>query len=287
MNVLITGTSSGFGKEASEMLAERGHTVVATMRNTEGKNKEAADQLSALDHIHVVEMDVSDDRSVNQGVAAAIEKAGGLDVVINNAGIMNMGVTETFTAADVSTIFDVNTIGPVRVINAILPHLREKQSGLIINISSIVGALPMPFTGAYSGTKAALEVISDDYAATLAGSGIESVVLEPGGFPTTQLQANFVQPSNGDLMAAYPAAQAVLEGFGESLGELFKDGTPDTNDVSKALVELIESPAGTRPARTVVDPLSADVVRKYHQQKSALSAQFVALYSGQDQTVAA
>ena len=266
------------------MLAGRGHTVVATMRNTGSKNKKAADQLRGLDHIHVVEMDVSDDRSVNQGVAAAIEKAGGLDVVINNAGIMNMGVTETFTAADVSTIFNVNTIGPVRVINAVLPHLRERQSGLIVNISSVVGALPTPFTSAYSGSKAALEVISDDYAATLAGTGIESVVLEPGAFPTTQLQANFVQPSNGDLMAAYPAAQAVLEGFGESFGQLFKDGTPDTNDVSKALVELIESPAGTRPARTVVDPLSADVVRTYHQQKSALSAQFAALYGGGNQS---
>ena len=287
MNILITGTNSGFGKDAALLLAERGHTVVASMRNTEGKNKEAANELRGADNIHVVEIDVGDDRSVNDGVAMAIEKAGGLDVVVNNAGVMNMGVTETFTTDDVAKIFNVNTIGPVRVTNAVLPHFRGKKAGLIINVSSVVGALPFPMSGAYCASKAALEVISDDYAATAGAFGIESVALEPGAYPTTQLQANFVLPSNGDLITEYPGAKRALDSAGEAFWEIFKDSMPDPRDISKALVELIESPAGTRPARTVVDPYSGDVVRAYHEQKSAVASQFGAMSGGESQSAPA
>ena len=139
MNILITGTSSGFGRRAVETLAAKGHTVVASMRGVSGKNAEAAESIEGWSKdssakVFVVELDVADSASVKKGVAEAIDKASGLDVVVNNAGIVNMGVQEAFSIEQAKQVFDVNTFGPMRVTNAVLPHLREKKAGLIIHI---------------------------------------------------------------------------------------------------------------------------------------------------------
>jgi NAD(P)-dependent dehydrogenase (short-subunit alcohol dehydrogenase family) len=279
MNILITGASSGFGKAAAQTLAKGGHTVVATMRGTDGKNKASADELAGTDNIHVVDIDVTSDDSVNKGIAQAIEKAGGLDVVVNNAGIAGMGVSESFTVDDVKSIFDVNTFGPVRVANAVLPHFREKKAGLIVNIATIVAQFPFPYMGAYCASKAALEVLSDDYAATASSVGVETVVLEPGAYPT-EIYGKMVAPSKGDLTASYPGAGETMEGMGKGFATLFENLKPNPQDVVDGLVKLIETPAGKRPARTVVDGLSGKVVEAHHEARAAKGGEFMALYAG-------
>ena len=118
--ILITGASSGFGRDAAETLFRAGHTVYASMRGAQGKNREAAESLRKLG-IETVELDVSDDASVEAGVKKVLAEAGKIDVLVNNAGIMSAGVTEAFTAEQAKVIFDTNVSGLLRVTRAVLP----------------------------------------------------------------------------------------------------------------------------------------------------------------------
>src|SRR6266446_5149742 len=141
--ILITGTSSGFGRDTAETLRRAGHTVYASMRGVQGKNREAAEALRKLG-IRTVELDVSDDTSVEAGVKTVLTEAGKIDVLVNNAGIASAGVTEAFTTEQAKAIFDTNVIGLLRVTRAVLPSMRRQRDGLIINIGSILGRVTFP-----------------------------------------------------------------------------------------------------------------------------------------------
>src|SRR5258708_12771994 len=141
--VLVTGASSGFGRETAETLFRAGHTVYASMRGTRGKNREAAEALRKLG-ITTVELDVSDDASVEVGVKKVLVEAGKIDVLVNNAGIMSAGVTEAFTSEQAKVIFDTNVIGLLRVTRAVLPSMRHNLHALITHISSVLGRFPFP-----------------------------------------------------------------------------------------------------------------------------------------------
>src|SRR5215831_9611387 len=130
--ILITGTSSGFGRDTAETLHRAGHTVYASMRDAQGKNREAAEALRKLG-VKTVQLDVSDDASVEAGVESVLADAGKIDVLVNNAGIASAGVTEAFTTEQAQAIFDTNVIGLLRVTRAVLPSMREQHDGLIIN----------------------------------------------------------------------------------------------------------------------------------------------------------
>src|SRR6266516_6554259 len=154
--ILITGTSSGFRSDTAETLHHAGHTVYASMRGLEDKNHEAASALRKLG-IKTVELDVSDDASVEAGVEKVLAEAGKIDVLINNAGIGSDGVTEAFTTDQAKAIFDTNVIGLLRVTRAVLPSMRLQHAGLIINLSSILGRVTFPFLGIYGASKFAVE----------------------------------------------------------------------------------------------------------------------------------
>ena len=144
--ILITGASSGFGRDTAETLRRAGHTVYASMRGAQGKNREAAEALQTLG-IETVELDVSDDASVEAGVERVVAEAGNIDVLVNNAGIGSAGVTEAFTAEQTRVVFDTNVIGLLRVTRAVLPSMRRRRDGLIINIGSILGRVTFPLLG--------------------------------------------------------------------------------------------------------------------------------------------
>ncbi len=150
--ILITGASTGFGRDTAETLSRAGHKVFASMRHPEAKNRTHADALRGQ-NIEVVELDVTDSQSVDRAVATVITKAGRIDVLINNAGLLAAGVSEAFTPEQVTALFDVNVIGLHRVTRAVLPHLRRHNDGLIINIGSIVGRVTFPFFGIYGASK--------------------------------------------------------------------------------------------------------------------------------------
>ncbi|MCE7992882.1 MAG: SDR family oxidoreductase [Roseivirga sp.] len=250
--ILITGASGAFGSLAAKALITNGHSVVGTMRSVGAKNETIARSLQDLG-VHLVEMDVTDENSVNQGTEKAIELLGGLDVVINNAGIGAMGIQEFATADDMKTIFDVNVFGVQRLMRAVLPHLRSQGQGTIMHISSCIGRLAMPFYGTYSASKWALEALAESYRAELSAFGIESCIVEPGGMPTSFLDA-MLRPSDKSREASYgemsQAPEASFAGFHQAL---LANPLQRPEKVAEAISDLLDLPFGEKPFRTTVD----------------------------------
>ncbi|WP_078347680.1 SDR family oxidoreductase [Mucilaginibacter pedocola] len=182
--ILITGTSAGFGKLMVLELAKKGYNVAAAMRNVESKNAAAAAELDALPNVTVVEMDVTSTASVDAAVKRTIAKYGTIDVLVNNAGITGFGPLEAFSVEQMKRMFEVNLWGTVRGYLAVLPHMREKRSGLIINITSGLGLISAPYIAPYIGTKYAVEGMTESIRYEVKEFGIEAVTLQPGAFPT-------------------------------------------------------------------------------------------------------
>ncbi|MBL6448253.1 SDR family oxidoreductase [Fulvivirga sp. 29W222] len=232
-------------------LLEKGHQVAATMRNPLGKNKKIATELKDAGAI-IIEMDVTDTESVNSGVQQAIDALGGLDVVVNNAGRGVSGMQEHFTPEDFQQILDVNVIGVQRVNRAALPFLRKQGRGLLIHISSLLGRIALPFYGPYQSAKWAVEAMAENYRVELSGFGVQSTIIEPGGYPTS-FMTNLMTPSDSNRNESYgdfmdvPAMAAA--GFEEQL-----KNTPEQNPqkVADAVAHLIETPAKERPFRTTL-----------------------------------
>jgi NADP-dependent 3-hydroxy acid dehydrogenase YdfG len=183
--ILITGSSTGFGRNAAETLAERGYTVFATMRDSSGRNASTSEALRSLAgrkgwNLEVLDMDVTNENSVNWAVQQALDRAGHIDVVINNAGVVTLGVTEAYTVEQYQQVFDVNVLGVVRVNRAVLPAMRRRRNGLLIHVSSGAGRAVVPFSAVYCASKFALEAVADAYRFELSAFGIDSVLVEPG-----------------------------------------------------------------------------------------------------------
>jgi NAD(P)-dependent dehydrogenase (short-subunit alcohol dehydrogenase family) len=177
----ITGVSTGFGAALAELLLQNGDKVAATFRHPE-----QADEFSqkAGENGRGLVCDVTDEAQVKQAVADAIQALGHLDVVVNNAGYGSLGSIEEIDDAEVQRQFEVNVFGPLRVLRAVLPHLRERRSGHILNITSIGGLRAFPSAGIYHGSKFALEGIGESLALQVGPLGIKVTNIEPSGFRT-------------------------------------------------------------------------------------------------------
>ena len=169
--VLITGTSSGIGAACAARLAADGHRVFGTARGVAPAGPAGIEWLA---------LDVCDDAAVASGVARVIEAAGRIDVLVNNAGIGIAGAVEDTTPEDLVRQLDTNLLGPLRMVRAVVPHMRERGSGRIVQISSLAGRIGVPFQGAYSASKFALEGLSESLALELRPLGIDVVLVQPG-----------------------------------------------------------------------------------------------------------
>lgn len=177
----ITGCSTGFGRELAQVAAAKGATVVGTLRKQEQvKDFEAL----APGQIHAVIMDVTSTEAVNKGVAETIEKFGRIDVLVNNAGYGSLGPVEAVDDTEMHRQFDVNVYGPIRLIRAVLPHMRKQRSGSVLNITSIAGLNGFPGVGVYNGSKFALEGIGEALHHEVKHLGIKVTNIEPGPFRT-------------------------------------------------------------------------------------------------------
>lgn len=174
--VLITGCSTGIGRDLAQRLTQAGYTVVATARN----EKTLEDLPAALK----LPLDVTQSDSVQHAVTSTLQQFGRVDVLVNNAGYTMLGALEEVSDEQTRQVFDVNVFGVLRMIRAVVPHMREQRSGRIINISSIAGKLSTPVNGTYSATKFALEALSDALRMELVPFGIQVILVEPGAIKT-------------------------------------------------------------------------------------------------------
>ena len=251
--ILITGCSTGFGYNSAKYFAEKGHLVYATMRNINGKNAKPAVELKDISNsndfkIEVLEMDVTSDESVNSAVAQIPE----IDVLINNAGLGFGGPLEAFSSAQCLAQLDLNIVGTLRVAKAVLPGMRSRNSGLIIQVSSIAGRGAFPGFGVYHASKWGLEGLSEAMRYELAPLGIDVVIVEPGPF-STNFFGNIVPATNDDIASAYKHVGEFFDGFGKQVEEMFEDENAPTDPmiVVKIFENLINMPAGSRPLRTI------------------------------------
>src|SRR6267154_5101877 len=249
--ILITGTSSGFGRDTAETMHHAGHTVYASMRGVEGKNREAAEALRKLG-VKTVELDVSDDTSVEAGVENVLTEAGKIDVLVNNAGIASVGVTEAFTAEQAKVIFDTNVIGLLRVTRAVLPSMRRQRDGLIINIGSILGRVTFPFVGIYGASKFAVEALTDSFRYEVSQLGVEVVVVQPSAYPTNFL-TSIQMPAGTEVTKSYGEVGQIPDAMFKAFMSKFEGkDAPNPHDVAEAIAELVGQSKGSRATRTVV-----------------------------------
>ncbi|HEX6510536.1 MAG TPA: SDR family oxidoreductase [Chloroflexota bacterium] len=252
--ILVTGSTSGFGRLTVETLARQGYRVFAGMRAAAGKNAPAAKALRALAQrealaLQTIETDVTDDASVERAIAEITETIGRLDVVVNNAGVSYSGPLEAFTLEQVRQQFEINVFSVLRVNRAVLPQMRKQGSGLLLQIGSIVGRLGMPYLGLYGATKFALEGLTESYHYELAPFGIDAAIIEPGTYPTT-ISANRQVAADAERLALY---QAAMNAFTAPFYAENRSATPpDPQEVADAVARVIAQPAGERPLRTVV-----------------------------------
>jgi NAD(P)-dependent dehydrogenase (short-subunit alcohol dehydrogenase family) len=259
--IVISGAGSGFGALSARALADGGNTVYAGIRETAGRNagRVAEAREYAEEHgvdLRTVELDVSSQDSVDAGVAAIIEEAGRLDVVIHNAGHMVNGPTEAFTPEEMARVYDINVLSTQRLNRAALPHLREQGDGLVLWVGSTStrGGTP-PYLAPYFAAKAAMDALAVSYAAELARFGIETTIVVPGSFTSgTNHFANAGRPADGERAAEYDTLYGgMLESVAQRLAEQAPEDA-DASQVSDEIARIVALPDRTRPFRSHVDP---------------------------------
>jgi NAD(P)-dependent dehydrogenase (short-subunit alcohol dehydrogenase family) len=219
------------------------------MRDPGGRNAQHASELRSLAereslHLHVLELDVTDDASVERAVRTVVDHSGGVDVAINNAGYGLFGLTEAVTTEQARQLMDTNFFGPVRINRAVLPHMRRQRSGLLMYISSGAGRVVIPTMGFYCASKFALEALAEAYSYELAGQGIESVIVEPGAYQTAVF-GNSVVVADASRAGSYGAVNQ----FADKIGTALANSAGNARDVADVVLRIIETPAGQRQLR--------------------------------------
>jgi NAD(P)-dependent dehydrogenase (short-subunit alcohol dehydrogenase family) len=279
---VITGASRGIGELTAKKLAQRGHPVYATMRNIDGRNAEAAGNLKRWAEqynapLSVVELDVTSTESITHAITK-IENERPIDVLINNAGIMPVGVTEAFSSKQTQSYFDVNMFGVAAMSQAVLTGMRQRQEGLLIHLSSSAGRLAIPYFGIYCASKWAMEAYAECLNYELAPFNIQSVLVEPSGH-ATDLVNTAPSPNLATVIEEYGAHANGREKLLAMFMDLFAQGHAgnDAQNVAERIAELVEM-EGPRPLRTQVgddmgvsaindatSPIQTDLIKQLSQ----------------------
>ncbi|KAF1722874.1 SDR family oxidoreductase [Pseudoxanthomonas japonensis] len=260
--ILVTGASSGFGALTARRLADAGHTVYASMRDTQGRNAPQVEDATRYANEHgvdlrTVELDVLSDASAQHAIAHILREASRIDVVVHNAGHMVFGPTEAFTAEQFIEQYDVNVVGTQRVNRAVLPHLRQQRNGLLVWVgsSSTRGGTP-PYLAPYFAAKAAMDSVAVSYSTELSRWGIETSIVLPGAYTSgTNHFAHSGKPADAARAAEYESGpyaglpDRILEGL-----KSLEPADADVADVAAAIVRVVGLPHGERPFRVHVDP---------------------------------
>jgi NAD(P)-dependent dehydrogenase (short-subunit alcohol dehydrogenase family) len=254
--IIVTGSASGFGLQTVQILAKKGHTVYATMRNINTKNAEVARGLKTWAKandadIRIIELDVTSVTSVKKAMTQIIQDGGQIDVLINNAGLLIWGLSETLSTKQLEQIFQVNVFGADRMNKAVLPYMRLQNSGLLIQLSSGLSRLHLPYLGAYSATKAAIDTLAETLHYELRETGIDSIIIQPGAYPSTDLFTKLIPADT----------PSVANNYGE-FGSKIKQGirtmfthtqqSREPIEVAHLIAEIIDSPREKRKLWTAI-----------------------------------
>jgi NAD(P)-dependent dehydrogenase (short-subunit alcohol dehydrogenase family) len=182
---LVTGASGGIGKETALALVAAGYEVVGTARD--------ASKAAPLSGVTFVDLDVASQESVTSAVGQVIERFGRIDLLVNNAGVGSIGAAEETSVAQAQKVFDINVFGVMRMVQAVLPHMRAQHSGRIINLSSVQGFLPAPYMAVYGASKHAIEGYSESLDHEVREYGIRALIVEPA-YTNTGFEANSARP---------------------------------------------------------------------------------------------
>lgn len=258
--VLITGCSSGFGRATAALFLARGWNVIATMRSPKPMLFEESERLL------VTTLDVTDPNSVSTAIVEGIARFGQIDVLVNNAGVGLFSAFEATPGDVIQKIFETNTFGVMAVVRAVVPHMRERGSGTIINVTSSVGIAPMPLVAVYTASKYAIEGFSESLAYELGMFGVRVKIVEPGLAPSTSFAAN----SDGrrdDLMPL--AYSAYADRYLKSMQDYPTAYTTET-DVAEAVYA-----AATEDGDRLRYPAGADSVMLAEMRESLSEQAFV------------
>ncbi len=225
--VLITGGSSGIGKSIGLYLQSKGHKVYGTTRNLS--------KYIDFESFELLELEVTDPASIRSAVQQVLDNESRLDVLVNNAGIGITGPIEETPHKEILKAFDVNFNGPLHLIKAVLPQMRLQKSGLIINITSIAGAMGLPYRGIYSATKGAMEMVSEALRMEVKDFGIQITTIAPGDFATNIAERRYHAPIEGQ--------SPYSKGYGKTLQMINEevDAAEDPILVAKKVLEIINT----------------------------------------------
>ena len=251
MRILVTGAGSGIGRATAEVLTERGHEVVATARRL--------DVLDDLDVAQRLALDVTDDASV----AACVAEAGRIDALVNNAGITETGPMETYPHEVLLKMFETNVFGPMRMVRALVPAMRERGEGVVVNVTSVEGRVAAPLAGGYCGTKHALEALSESLAFEVGHFGVRVVIVEPGYIAPGMRNA----VRHGEGGTVYEELRRQWSGADETM--VGPSGRPGPELVGHAIAEAIADP--DTPLRV---PVGADAEMVLGARKQLGDAEF-------------
>jgi NADP-dependent 3-hydroxy acid dehydrogenase YdfG len=281
--IFITGTSTGFGKLMTITLSKAGYTVIAGMRGTTNKNEAVAKELSALPNIHVQEIDITDDDSVNSAINKTITTFGHVDVLVNNAAVAGFGLLEAYSIDQVRNMFEVNFFGVLRTYQAVLPSMRKNKSGLVINITSGASGHTLPFMIPYLASKFGVESITEGLQDELSDYGIENVSIQPGVYPT--------EMNNGSKAGIHADKADILEQYGEAATQKFNamggamfgkmaEFKMDPQTIADGVLKLVNMQNGTRPLRYPLDAIAQGTDIEFVNARAAAKAKWTAKYSG-------
>jgi NAD(P)-dependent dehydrogenase (short-subunit alcohol dehydrogenase family) len=252
-NWLITGVSRGLGKALAEAALARGDTVIGTVRDGDPLIAKGAGVF------HRLSLDMRDPQAIEAVAARTLELVDRLDVVVNNAGHGLLGPIESVSDAEMTSLFETNVFGPVRLIRAVLPRLRAQRSGHIINITSIAGRAPNPGSGVYAATKAALEGLSKALSHELAPLGIKVTAVAPGAFRTDFLSDHSIRRTqagsdSGDYAASVAKVLVALDNMaGRQIGDPVR--------AARSILKLVDS--DTPPVHLL---LGSDALRREREK---------------------
>lgn len=280
--VFITGTSTGFGKLTAITLAGAGHSVIAGMRNVTGSNAAAARELSRIDNIEVVQIDITSDHSVKEAISYTLNKYGKIDVLVNNAAVSGFGLLEGYSLDQIHRMFDVNIFGVLRTIQAVLPAMRKEKSGLIINLTTGASGHTLPFMVPYMASKFVVESITEGLQDELRDFNIESVSIQPGVYPT--------EMNNGSKAGVHADKSEIVAEYGESATDKFNAlGTAlfgkmqkfdmDPQTIADGALELIEMKKGDRPLRFPLDAIAQGTDKEFIEARATIKAKWLAAYT--------